>query len=84
MTTWLWRSIVATASVVLTVSALQWGTCRFYILPSVLPWYEKVEKQIKQDRAAPDIVGCNDVDARTVTIMMSVLTTLISLSRNAE
>lgn len=84
MTSWLWRSIVATASAVLIVSALQWGTCRFYVLPSALPWYEKISGQTKQDKAAPDIIGCNDVDARTITVMMSVLTTLISLSRNAE
>jgi hypothetical protein len=29
-------------------------------------------------------MGCSDVDSRTITVMMGVLTTLISLSRNAE
>jgi hypothetical protein len=84
MTAWLWRSIVATAGAVLIISALQWGTCRFYVLPSALPWYTTIGGSLKPDKTAPDIIGCNDVDARTITVMMSVLTTLISLSRNAE
>lgn len=84
MTAWLWRSIVATAGVVLIVSALQWGTCRFYVLPSALPWYTITSGNPKSDKTNPDIIGCTDVDARTIAVMMSVLTTLISLSRNAE
>lgn len=29
-------------------------------------------------------MGCNDADTRVMTVLMGLLTTLISLSRNAE
>jgi hypothetical protein len=63
------------------MAAAQWGACRFYVLPQVWPWYAKYSGAAEID-AAP--MGCNDVDARTVTVLMGVLTTLISLSRNAD
>ena len=63
------------------MAAAQWGACRFYVLPQVWPWYAKYNGTAEID-AAP--MGCNDVDARTVTVLMGVLTTLISLSRKAD
>lgn len=84
MPVWLWRSVVASASVIMLLSAGQWASCRFYVLPAVWPIY--AEGQLRKDGKTidPQPMGCNDVDARTVTVMMSVLTTLISLSRKAE
>lgn len=84
MTNWLWRSIVGTAVAILLVSTIQWGACRFYVLPQVWPWYAKYVGTPEGDKIDPQPMGCNDVDGRTITVMMSVLTTLISLSRNIE
>jgi hypothetical protein len=84
MPNWLWRSIVAISAGIAILSAGQWASCRFFVLPSVWPTY--VNSQQSRDGKSIDVqpMGCNDVDARTVTVMMSVLTTLISLSRRAE
>lgn len=84
MTNWLWRSIVGTAMAILLVSAIQWGACRFYVLPTIWPWYAKYVGTPEGEKIDPTPMGCADVDTRTITVMMSVLTTLISLSRNAE
>ncbi|NBX48358.1 hypothetical protein EBT25_00100 [bacterium] len=84
MTPWLWRSIVGSATAIMVVSVLQWGACRFYVLPTVWPWYAKYVGTDQSEKIDPSAMGCSDVDARTVTVMMGVLTTLISLSRNAE
>jgi hypothetical protein len=84
MTNWLWRSIVGTATAILLVSAVQWGACRFYVLPTIWPWYAKYVGTPEGEKIDPAPMGCADVDARTITVMMGVLTTLISLSRNAE
>ena len=84
MTNWLWRSIVGTATAILLVSVVQWGACRFYVLPQVWPWYAKHVGTPQSDKIDPQPMGCTDVDTRTITVMMSVLTTLISLSRNVE
>ena len=84
MTNWLWHSIVGTATAILLVSAIQWGACRFYVLPTIWHWYAKYVGTPESEKIDPEPMGCTDVDARTITVMMSVLTTLISLSRNAE
>jgi hypothetical protein len=84
MTNWLWRSIVATAGAILIISAAQWASCRFYVLPTIWPWYAKYVGTAEGEKIDPAPMGCSDVDARTITVMMGVLTTLISLSRNAE
>jgi hypothetical protein len=84
MTNWLWRSIVGTATAILLVSVLQWGACRFYVLPNVWPWYAKYVGTSESENIDPAPLGCTDVDSRTITVMMGVLTTLISLSRNAK
>jgi hypothetical protein len=66
------------------VAILQWGACRFYVLPQVWPWYAKYSGTADGANIDPAPLGCNDVDARTVTVLMGVLTTLISLSRKAD
>jgi hypothetical protein len=84
MPTWLWRSIVSTSAIIALVSVLQWGSCRFYVLPIVWPWYAKYIGTANANKLDLTLIGCNDVDARTVATMMGVLTTLISLSRKAD
>jgi hypothetical protein len=81
MPNWLWRSIVGVAVVLTMMATAQWGACRFYVLPQVWPWYAKYSGTTEID---PAPMGCNDIDARTVTVLMGVLTTLISLSRKAD
>lgn len=84
MPTWLWRSIVGVAAMISVVAALQWGACRFYVLPQVWPWYAKSISEKGTAQIDPTPLGCNDTDSRTIAVLMGVLTTLISLSRKAE
>ena len=84
MPVWLWRSVVGTSAAIVLLSILQWGACRFYVLPTVFPWYAKWVGTPQGKAIDPTPMGCNDTDARTITVMMGVLTTLISLSRKAE
>ena len=84
MPTWLWRSVVGTSAAIVLLSILQWGACRFYVLPTIFPWYAKWVGTPQGKAIDPAPMGCNDTDARTITVMMGVLTTLISLSRKAE
>ena len=84
MPVWLWRSVVGTSAAIVLLSILQWGACRFYVLPTVFPWYAKWVGTEQGKAIDPTPMGCNDTDARTITVMMGVLTTLISLSRKAE
>jgi hypothetical protein len=84
MTNWLWRSIVGTAAAIMAVSTFQWAACRFYVLPTIWPWYAGRVGTQEIDKIDPAPMGCTDVDSRTIAVMMGVLTTLISLSRNAE
>ena len=84
MPVWLWRSVVGTSAAIVLLSILQWGACRFYVLPTVFPWYAKWVGTPQGKAIDPAPMGCNDTDARTITVMMGVLTTLISLSRKAE
>ena len=84
MPNWLWRSIVSTAAVISIVTILQWGSCRFYVLPQIWPWYAKYVGTEQGSKIDPTPFGCNDVDTRTIAVLMGVLTTLISLSRKAD
>lgn len=84
MPNWLWRSIVSISAAIAVVAILQWGACRFYVLPTVWPWYAKHVGTEMGDRIDPSPMGCNDVDTRSITVLMGVLTTLISLSRKAD
>lgn len=85
MPRWLWRSVVGISLTIVFVAMAQWGACRFYVFPRVWPWYARYigTPQGKAIDPAP-VAGCSDVDSRTITVMMAVLTTLISLSRKAE
>lgn len=84
MPSWLWRSIVSISFAISVLSIGQWASCRFYVLPKIWPTYASgaMGKNSESIDARP--MGCNDVDSRTIAVMMGVLTTLISLSRKAE
>ena len=84
MPNWLWRSVVGTAAAIVLLSVAQWSACRFVVIPQVWPWYAKWVGTPQGKAIDPAPLGCNDTDARTITVMMGVLTTLISLSRKAE
>lgn len=84
MPTWLWRSVIATSGAIVLLSIAQWGACRFFVLPHVWPWYARYIGTPQGDKIDPAPMGCNDVDSRTTTVLMGVLTTLISLSRNPK
>lgn len=84
MPTWLWRSIVATALTIVVVASAQWVSCRFYVLPTMWPWLARYVGTEQGARVDPSLMGCGDADARSVAVLMGVLTTLISLSRKAE
>lgn len=84
MPNWLWRSITATCGAVVILAISQWAVCRFHVLPSTWPWYAKYSgaPNAKNIDLAP--MGCNDIDSKSITALLGVLTTLISLSRKAE
>ena len=84
MPNWLWRSIVGISGAIALVAMLQWGACRFYVLPKVWPALVDSLKPPNGAKLDPAPMGCNDADARTITVLMGVLTTLISLSRKAD
>jgi hypothetical protein len=84
MPAWLWRSIISIAFAISVLSAVQWGTCRFYVFPSIWPVYVNGMNRKEENKIDTQLMGCNDVDSRTIAVMMGVLTTLISLSRKAE
>ena len=81
---WLWRSIVGLSTVIALVTTLQWASCRFYVLPTVWPWYAKYIGTEQSEKIDPGPMGCTDADGRSIAVLMGLLTTLISLSRNAE
>ena len=84
MPNWLWRSIVATALAIVVVASAQWVSCRFMVLPTMWPWLAKYVGTEQGGRVDPALMGCGDADARSIAVLMGVLTTLISLSRKAE
>lgn len=84
MPRWLWRSVVSLSAVIAIVATSQWAACRFYVLPTVWPWYAKYIGTDQSEKIDPASMGCNDADTRVMTVLMGLLTTLISLSRNAE
>ncbi len=84
MPNWLWRSIVTVSMAITIVATTQWASCRFYVLPTIWPWYAKWVGTPQGPLIDPQPMGCSDVDSRTINVMMGVLTTLISLSRKAE
>ena len=83
MPPWLSRSIMATAAVIMLLIMAQWASCRFYVFPTVWPWYAKYVGT-PDGKAIDPQPTCADSDSRTIASMMAVLTTLISLSRKAD
>lgn len=84
MPNWLWKSIIALSAVIALVTTLQWASCRFYVLPSVWPWYARQSSTEQPESTDPGLLGCTDADSKSIAVLMGLLTTLISLSRNAE
>lgn len=84
MPSWLWRSIVATCGSIIFLTISQWAVCRFHVLPSVWPWYAKYSGVPNTKNIDITPMGCVDIDSRSITALLGVLTTLISLSRRAE
>ena len=80
---WLCRSIVGTAVAIMVLVTAQWASCRFYVFPTVWPWYAKYVGT-PDGKAIDPQPTCADSDSRTIASMMGVLTTLISLSRKAD
>jgi len=78
------RPIAIVAMAIISISAAQWISCRFYVLPTVWPWYARWVGTPQGKLIDPAPMGCNDVDTRTITAMMAVLTTLISLSKSSN
>jgi hypothetical protein len=84
MPKWLSRSIIGMSIAIAVVTTAQWASCRFYVLPSVWPWYARYSGTQAPQKISLAPMGCEDADGRTITVMMTILTTLISLSRNAD
>ena len=83
MPPWLSRSIMATAAAIMLLTVGQWASCRYYVFPTVWPWYAKYVGTPDGKTIDPQPT-CADSDNRTIASMMAVLTTLISLSRRAD
>jgi hypothetical protein len=84
MPNWLWRSIVSVSAVIALVATLQWASCRFYVLPTIWPWYARQIGSEQGGKVDPSPMGCMDVDTRTTSVLMGLLTTLMALSRKAD
>jgi hypothetical protein len=83
MPKWLWQSIIGLSVFIALITGGQWLACRFYVLPMV--WTEFVNKaEVNKSKLEMSPVGCIDADSRAITVLMGLLTTLISLSRNAD
>ena len=50
----------------------------------VWPWYARYIGTLQHQQIDPAPMGCIDSDTRTINVMLGVLTTLISLSRQSE
>jgi hypothetical protein len=84
MPTWLWRSIAAVSGAVALLAVLQWGACTFYVMPKIWPWYARYKGTEVAEQVQLPPIGCEDSSNRSVSALMALLTTLISLSRQAD
>jgi hypothetical protein len=84
MPKWLWRSIVGVSATTALLVILQWTACTFYVLPKVWPWYARYKGTDVAEQVRMPQVGCEDASGRSVAALMALLTTLISLSRQAD
>jgi hypothetical protein len=80
MPSWLWRSIVAVAGLIALLAVLQWASCTFYVLPR---WPVLTQANRAGEAGAPGPL-CEDAGTRSQAALMALLTTLISLSRQAK
>jgi len=80
MPTWLWRSIVAVAGLLALLAVLQWASCTFYVLPR----WPALAHASRSESAAGTGPLCEDAAGRSQAALMALLTTLISLSRQAK
>jgi hypothetical protein len=84
MPTWLWRSVLAVTATTALLAVAQWGSCTFYVMPKVWPWYAQYKGTDVGERIDPRPMGCDDIGGRSVATLMGLLTTLISLSRRSD
>lgn len=84
MPRWLWGGIIGVTIATGVIATGQWAACRFYVLPTIWPWYAKYSGTEVSEKIDLGPMGCNDVDSRTIAVMLGLLTTLISLSRKAD
>lgn len=84
MPRWLWRSIVGVSATTALLVILQWASCTFYVMPKIWPWYAQYKGTAVGEKIQMPPVGCEDASGRSVAALMALLTTLISLSRQAD
>ena len=84
MPNWLWRSVVGVALATAALSVAQWMNCAFVVAPRQWPFYAKYIGTDVSEKLDPRRLGCEDSDNRSVAVLMSVLTMLISLSRQTK
>ena len=77
MPSWLWRSIVGVSAAVALLAILQWASCTFSLRPHLQP-------PLAPESAEGRWAGCADSSNRSIAALMALLTTLISLSRQAR
>lgn len=84
MPNWLWRSVVGIAATTAVLSVAQWMNCALVVAPRQWPFYAKYIGTDAGSKLEPRVLGCEDSDNRTIAVMMGLLTTLISLSRQTN
>lgn len=84
MPTWLWRSIAGVSATIALLAMVQWGACTFYVMPKIWPWYARYKGTDVAEKVTLPPVGCEDASGRSIAALMALLTTLISLSRQAD
>jgi len=84
MPTWLWRSIVSVSGTIAVLALLQWSACTFWVVPKFWGLQATSAQTAKEKTSQPTQSGCEDAGGRSVAALMALLTTLISLSRQAK
>ena len=84
MPAWLWRSIAGVSGTIALLAVVQWGACTFYVMPKIWPWSAQYKGTATTENIQMPPVGCEDASGRSIAALMALLTTLISLSRQAD
>jgi hypothetical protein len=84
MPNWLWRSIASVSATIAALAILQWGACTFWVVPKFWNIQTSSALNAKEKTSQPTQSGCEDASGRSVAALMALLTTLISLSRQAK